>query len=538
MKREADVIVVGSGAAGASIARELARSGLDVLILERGRHHGRFFGTHLAPALMADRMGLRFSREGIQCIRAITTGGTTMISCGTYGAPPHFLLAKADIDLSREIDEVRRDLGVAPLPDRFLRGSGEILMEAAGRLGLRWEAFEKFIDPNLCRQGCSACPMGCPTGAKWTARRYVEDALHHGATLHQPVEAIRIVHSGGIAQGVFARTGMAGRNTREYRAPVVILAAGGMGSAPILRRSGIREAGRGLCIDPLVVVSGVYGGGQGRTAENLSGCISRGGTLRSPGKTPGIPSGRSHARSPGGLAPVTGIPHNRSRAGTSGGGPFAGTSGSGPFAGTSGSGSPAGTCYNPPMSVGTWEFYESEGFMLTAAIDPWLLFSLQMAMVAPGKLPAILNYRQTLGIMVKIRDDLAGELFEDGSFSKPLTDSDRTKLERGAAIASEILLKAGCRRGSLVRTAVRGGHPGATCRIGHVVDANLETAIDNLFVSDASVFPESLGMPLIATLVALNKKLARHIRAHMGHTQTPPGQTGNPMDTHRPEGDP
>ena len=221
----------------------------------------------------------------------------------------------------------------------------------------------------------------------------------------------------------------------ELRAPMVILAAGGMGSAPILMRSGIRGAGKGIFIDPLVVVYGHYRGDKPRS----------------------------------------------------------------------------GTCFNPPMSVGSWEFYESEGFMLAPLNDPWIMFAAQMALVSPLRLFEVLRFRRTMGIMTKIRDAVEGELFEDGSFSKPITGADRSKLDRGAEISSEILVKAGCDPGSLARTTARGAHPGGACAIGKVVDENLETEIASLYVSDASIFPESLGTPVVATLVAMNKRLVRHL---------------------------
>jgi len=431
MKREADAIVVGSGAGGATIARELARAGKAVLILEKGRNHRRFMGTHAAAALMADRMGMRFSSEGLQCVRGLTTGGTTMLYCGTYRAPASFIIEKLGIDLSGEIEEVRRETGVGKLPQRFIDGSADMMMEAANKLGYRWEVFEKFIDPSRCREGCSACMMGCPTGAKWTARAHVQDAINHGAELIQPITVDRVTHENGKVTGIRDRNGM------DFKAPVVILAAGGMGTAPILRRTGIENAGKGIFVDPLVLVAGVYKGGMPR----------------------------------------------------------------------------AGTRVNPPMIVGSWEFHESDGFMLSPLVDPWAVYIMQMGMVSVPKAFRVFSYPKTMSVMVKIKDDMAGELFPDGSFSKPLTESDMRKLDRGAEISKEVLVAAGCSEKSVVRGPVRGAHPGGACRIGEVVDEDLQTAITNLYVSDASVFPEALGTPVVATVMAMNKRLARHLLA-------------------------
>jgi choline dehydrogenase-like flavoprotein len=433
MKREADVIVVGSGAGGGTIARELAKAGLDVLILEKGRNHKYFMGTHLSAAMMADNLGMRFSTEGLQCVRALTTGGSTMMYCGTFADPPPFIKEDLGIDLSAEIQELKQETGVSQLPERLLRGSSLMLIEAANSLGYHWEIFEKFMDADKCKEGCSDCMLGCPTGAKWTARHFIDDAVEHGATLVNGIAVEQVLHKNGRTSGVRA---LRGTELIDFRAPMVILCAGGLGSAPILNRSGVWEAGQGIFVDPLVFVGGTY-----------------------PGATPR-----------------------------------------------------AGTCYNPNMSVGTWEHQQSEGFVLSPLQDPWGIFLMQMALVSPAKVLKIFRYRSWMSIMVKAKDDMAGEIRHNETFTKPLTDADLARLDRGAQISKEILIKAGCREKSIVRGPIRGAHPGGACRIGEVVDINLQSRhIENLYVSDASVFPQALGTPGVATVAAMNKRLAKHI---------------------------
>ena len=116
-----------------------------------------------------------------------------------------------------------------------------------------------------------------------------------------------------------------------------------------------------------------------------------------------------------------------------------------------------------------------------------------------------------LGIMTKSRDDSEGQVFPDGSFSKPVTTADRMRLDEGSAISREILVNAGVDSKSIVVSAVQGAHPGGTAAIGTVVDKDLQTEVDNLFVCDGSVLPKAPGMPPILTIAALAKRLAKTI---------------------------
>jgi choline dehydrogenase-like flavoprotein len=48
-------------------------------------------------------------------------------------------------------------------------------------------------------------------------------------------------------------------------------------------------------------------------------------------------------------------------------------------------------------------------------------------------------------------------------------------------------------------------------RIGDMVDTNLQTEVKNLYVCDASTFPEALDRPTVLTIIGLGKRLSDHL---------------------------
>jgi choline dehydrogenase-like flavoprotein len=48
-------------------------------------------------------------------------------------------------------------------------------------------------------------------------------------------------------------------------------------------------------------------------------------------------------------------------------------------------------------------------------------------------------------------------------------------------------------------------------RVGDALDADLRSEIENLYVCDCSVIPEPWGLPPTFTLIALGKRLAKHL---------------------------
>jgi choline dehydrogenase-like flavoprotein len=123
----------------------------------------------------------------------------------------------------------------------------------------------------------------------------------------------------------------------------------------------------------------------------------------------------------------------------------------------------------------------------------------------------MINTKHLIGMMAKIRDEMNGKVHNDGSVSKQLTEKDKAKLEEAHEINKEILIAAGAKPDTIFTGVYESGHPCCTAAIGKIVNEHQETEINNLFVSDASVFPSPLGMPPILTIVTLSKRLANHL---------------------------
>lgn len=115
-----------------------------------------------------------------------------------------------------------------------------------------------------------------------------------------------------------------------------------------------------------------------------------------------------------------------------------------------------------------------------------------------------------LSFMIKIPDNLDGKVYTN-EVEKHLDYNDASYFIEAAAVVGSILAKVGVDMSTISSTHVRGAHLISSARIGDVVDSNLETEIENLFVADGSVLPKAEGIPPILTILALSRRLGEYL---------------------------
>jgi choline dehydrogenase-like flavoprotein len=158
-----------------------------------------------------------------------------------------------------------------------------------------------------------------------------------------------------------------------------------------------------------------------------------------------------------------------------------------------------------PMASGV--HMHDEGYLMTDMTIPKMLYQAFAAQV--GRLDRLHVHKRTLSIMVKAKDSLGGTLTDAGGVRKHLAPADKAKLLKGYERARGVLANAGAK--NIFKGWYVAAHPGGTAKIGDVVDSDLKTRFDNFFVCDCAVIPEAWGLPPSLTLLALGRRLARHL---------------------------
>jgi len=268
-----DVCVIGSGAGGGPVAKELAEGGASVLILEEGEWQNPD-DANAQPGDMVSKL----YRDAAQTItlggvpigvpQASAVGGTTTINGGTCFRTPDAVLKGWSKELginqitAEELDpyfrRVERELNVSKVPESIAGPSAQLIRKGAQKLGYKSDFIYRASRGCI---GSSICSFGCPSsGKQHVGITFIPKAWSAGAKIYTGCKALKIEHSDGKATAVVAKTCGGGRLTVNCKQ--VVVSCGTFYTPVLLKRSKVgvdsKWLGRNLSLHPSTVVRGRF----------------------------------------------------------------------------------------------------------------------------------------------------------------------------------------------------------------------------------------------------------------------------------------
>ncbi len=254
-----EVLVVGSGPAGAIVAKELAEAGRDVILLEEGPAMGRKDFVQEAGEAMQRCFregGTRASRGNMvtPTMQAIVLGGGSVVNSAICARPPAWIFDKWGErtgceqttleQLVPHFERVEQQLAVTPTPEAIQGERNMRFKKGCDEIGMSSEPTWRNV--RGCK-GSSECFTGCRNGAKKSMDvSYVPAAIRAGARVYTSVRAEQVVTDGRRATGVRGRViepfTWKPLQKASFDAKTVVLAAGCMATPLILLKSGIANS--------------------------------------------------------------------------------------------------------------------------------------------------------------------------------------------------------------------------------------------------------------------------------------------------------
>lgn len=254
LEKQYDVVVIGSGAGGGTVAQELApltTQGLRILVLEQGPklEDHEFTGVEheMAPDLYEDGGGFLTADGTMTLAFGRVYGGSTVVYTGTSLVAPDRVIRQWCVpglehaDIERRSQKYMAQNDVHFLPRVLLNENNRLFATGCARLGMKAEQFP--LNLKGCR-GSSLCNLGCPNAAKMgTHRVQLPNAETQGVEVVTRAEALRVEERAVVVRVSEKPAGAKGQPSTwapgEYRvtARIIVSSGGAIGTSALLARS-------------------------------------------------------------------------------------------------------------------------------------------------------------------------------------------------------------------------------------------------------------------------------------------------------------
>jgi choline dehydrogenase-like flavoprotein len=283
VRDRADVVVIGTGAGGGTLADYLSERGWDVVMLDRGGFfRAEDFTQREQDAMVAfnGRRGLDSTVDNAYFLNyAECIGGSTVHYWGdSFRAPADRLERWRGLgidwmtvsDLAPHFDAIEADLGTHICPERLFNENNRLVRQGCEALGFAGDAVPTARVDCI---GCGWTQYGCSYNRKSSQLiTTIPRVSRRGGRIYSDARAERLIMEGGRARGVTGS--LIDRDTDEAHgtfridAGLVVVAGGAIGSAEfLLRNLEDPTVGKRFYINPHYFVYADFG----REIDNVTG---------------------------------------------------------------------------------------------------------------------------------------------------------------------------------------------------------------------------------------------------------------------------